>query len=455
MAITVRVLVPSGALGLDWDAAAFEAGLAMEPDVIVIDGGSTDSGPHYLGTGTSKYSRATTKAQWAALMDARARADVPLVIGSAGTCGTDSTVAWLLDITREIAVERGERVRVATLESEQDADSVASALEAGRVRPLDPAPEIDAATLGDCTHIVALAGAEQIGAALASGAAIVIAGRTSDAASIAALPLARGVPPGPAWHGGKVGECGALCTTEQGAGSVMVAFDADGFTIVPLADGARATPRTVSAHMLYENADPLRLVEPGGTLDVSDARYEALDERRTRVTGARWVPADQYTVKLEGARRIGFQTASLVLVREPAYVAAIDAWCAQVTSLCRERAAARTGLPAEAFTVELRAIGAHATLGPLETGGGGPHEIGVLGIVTAPDQATANEIAKVLNPLLLHHALTRDEPMPTHAFPFSPPEMERGPAHGFALNHVLALDDPMEAFRLRLHEVGP
>ena len=91
----------------------------------------------------------------------------------------------------------------------------------------------------------------------------------------------------------------------------------------------------------------------------------------------------------------------------------------------------------------------------MRTATGRPHEIGVLGLVTAPDQAAANEIAKLLNPLLLHHALTPDEPMPTHAFPFSPPEMARGPTHAFALNHVLELDDPMDAFQLAVHELTP
>ena len=63
-----------------------------------------------------------------------------------------------------------------------------------------------------------------------------------------------------------------------------------------------------------------------------------------------------------------------------------------------------------------------------------------------PTLATARDIAKLVNPLLLHHPLTEEEPMPTFAFPFSPPEMDMGPRYGFVLHHVLALDDPMEGF---------
>ncbi|MFN3525393.1 MAG: hypothetical protein ACK4YU_04835, partial [Paracoccus sp. (in: a-proteobacteria)] len=94
-----RVLVPSGVLGLGFDAQALERGVAMSPDIICIDGGSTDSGPFSLGAGVSKYSRAATRSEWRALMLARAQAGVPLVIGTAGTCGTDSTVDWMYDLT--------------------------------------------------------------------------------------------------------------------------------------------------------------------------------------------------------------------------------------------------------------------------------------------------------------------------------------------------------------------
>jgi len=53
-----RVLVPSGVLGLGFDRDALRHGLTLSPDIIAIDGGSTDSGPYYLGTGTSKYAQA-------------------------------------------------------------------------------------------------------------------------------------------------------------------------------------------------------------------------------------------------------------------------------------------------------------------------------------------------------------------------------------------------------------
>ena len=101
----------------------------------------------------------------------------------------------------------------------------------------------------------------------------------------------------------------------------------------------------------------------------------------------------------------------------------------------------------------MRLIGVDATLGRHENLAGSPAEVGVLAIVTADDQETANEIGKYLNPYLLHHPLTREEEQPTFSFPFLPAEIDRGPIYAFCLNHVLTLDDPMDAFRLEVRDV--
>ncbi|SEQ58410.1 Protein of unknown function [Loktanella sp. DSM 29012] len=439
-----RILIPSGALGLGYDQTALDRGVAARPDLIAIDGGSTDSGPSYLGRGLSKYTRAGTKAEWAGLIRARQAAGCPLVIGTAGTCGTDSTVDWLVDITREILAEEGLTATIATLKCEQDPAQIARTT----LTALPGAPDIDADTIADCTHIVALAGAEQIMAALDTGADIIIAGRTTDTAIIAALPLQRGDHAGAVWHGAKVGECGALCATNPQSGVLLLDTDADGFTVTPLADGACATPHTVSAHMLYENSDPFILHEPGGYLDVTDATYTAIDDRSVRVTGAEWHIADAYTVKLEGARIAGYQTVALVTIRDPHYVANAAAWCDDILQKHAAKVTARMG--PQDYDCQLRIIGQTATLGALDHSPAPASEVGVLAIVTAADQTTAHDIAKLLNPYLLHHPLTRDEEQPTFAFPFSPPEIDKGAAYAFVLHHVMTLKDPMDAFRLEV-----
>ncbi|NKC14587.1 MAG: acyclic terpene utilization AtuA family protein [Gammaproteobacteria bacterium] len=451
--MATRVLVPAGVLGLGFDSAALARGIANNPDIIAIDGGSTDSGPFYLGTATSKYSRATTKSQWRELMQARAQANVPLVIGSCGTAGTDATVDWMYHITAEIGAESGQRVRVARVYSEQTVSALQAALQNGRLHALIPAPHLDNDALASCVHVVALAGAEQIGTALDSGADIVLAGRATDTATISALPLLRGEHPGAAWHGAKIAECGALCSTHPTSGVVQVEFDTNGFTVAPLAARARCTPHSVSAHMLYENSDPYILLEPGGHLDVSAAQYVALDDKQVRVTGSQWIPDSRYTVKLEGARIAGYQTTMLALLRDPRYVANAREWTARLHEFLLGEIRAGMALHAGEYTLEFRLIGMNAALGGLETIDALPAEVGVLAIITAASQETAAEIASLANPWLLHFPLTEDEELPTFAFPYSPAQTDRGPLYEFCLNHVLELDDPMSAFRLEVDEI--
>ena len=454
--MATRVLVPSGVLGLGFDREALRHAAAGKPDIICIDGGSTDSGPFYLGTGTSKYSGASVRSEWKELLDARESAGCPLMLGSAGTCGTDGMVDWMLEATRDIAEATDRRLKVAVLKSSQSARSVQEALQAGRLAPLAGAPEsgIDAEDIARCTHIVALAGAEQIAAALRTGADVVIAGRATDTAAISALPLMNGEHAGAAWHGAKIGECGALCSTRPMSGVIGLEFDGSGCTVEPHADGARCTPGSVAAHMLYENADPFILHEPGGWLDARGAAYDALDDRRVRISGSRWVASETYTVKLEGARLAGYQTTALAILRDARYVANARRWLDRLEAFLAIEIPARTGMEAHDYAIEFRLIGVDAALGPLEARASDPVEVGVLAIVTAASQAAATEIARLANPFLLHFPLTDDEDLPTFAFPYSPAETERGPLYEFALNHVMRLDDPMEAFRLEVTEVG-
>ena len=159
-------------------------------------------------------------------------------------------------------------------------------------------------------------------------------------------------------------------------------------------------------------------------------------------------------MKLEGARLAGFQTVTLVLIRDPRYVQNVSAWCSDIARRCRSKVVDRLGLAEQDFTLELRVIGREATLGGLETAPRVGSEVGVLGIVTARTEELAGEIAKLLDPYLLHHPLTQEEEQPTFAFPFSPAQMSRGAVYEFCLNHVLELADPMEAYRLTADEIG-
>ncbi|WP_428003665.1 acyclic terpene utilization AtuA family protein [Acidovorax sp.] len=444
---TVNVLVPTGALGAGVREVDVAAGLAAGAHVIACDAGSTDSGPAYLATGKPKYSRDAVKADLAILMRAQAQAGIPLLIGSCGTSGCDLALDWTRDIALEIAQEHGLQPRIALLYSEQQPDVMKAKALAGHVTPLAPMVGNAAEVFGQCDHIVALMGPEPYVAALEAGADIVLGGRTTDTAVLAAVPLMRGAGAGQSWHAGKIAECGGLCSLNPRDGGVMVRIGKDAFEVEPLSADNRCTPRTVAAHMLYENSDPFELTEPGGVLDVTQARYEAVDGRVVRVTGSVFAPRP-YTMKLEGACSGAFQTIMLVGIEDRAVLAEMDRFTRQMHHHLVKRVHDTMGARAGTFDISLRPYGWNAVSGlPREAGATAPAEVGLLFVATAASQELATQIAKTCNPMFFHMPLERDQPLPSYAFPFSPAEIERGAVYEFMLNHVVHVDRPDELVR--------
>ena len=450
--IPIKVLVPSGVLGLGFDLEALNNGVKNNPDIISIDGGSTDSGPYSLGSGTSKYSRAAIKAEWKSLMIAREKAKVPLVIGSCGTCGTNGMVDWMENITIELAEELNQKIKIAKLYCQQEKNFIKKKFQLSKIFPLNPAPMLNDHLIEEMTNIVALAGAEQIQECINTGAEIILAGRTTDTAIISALPLMKGANPGSSWHGAKVAECGALCTTNPTSGVVMVEFDKTGFTVEPMSKNASCTSETVAAHMLYENADPYILHEPGGYMDVTYSNYYNIDTKKVRVEGAKWHSSKQYSVKLEGARIAGYQASLLVFLRDKIYVENVKKWTDKLSKFLKKEINERMAIDTSEYSMEFRHIGLNATLGELEKNIRSPVEVGVLCLITSKNQIST-EIAKLINPFLLHFPLSSNEELPTFAFPFSPVHSDRGCVYEFALNHILELDNPMDAFQIEILEV--
>src|SRR5260370_4248539 len=293
---SVGILVPTGMLGAGFRPEAITRGLWLGADVLAVDGGSTDSGPCSLGTGMAKTAERAVRRDLRMLLAAASRARIAVVGGSWGSSGSESGVKWVGGIVSGICAEDGLDLMVAKIFSEQDAGQLVTKLEQGRIHALPPSAPLDAATLGRCAHIVAMMGHEPIEQALQAGANVVLAGRATDTAVCAAFALMRGMPPGPASHAAKIIECGDQGTTGPASGGVFARIDHTGFTIEPLDPGAACTPTSLAAHMLYETGNPYTMREPGGTIEVTDARYTALHEPAARAEGSRLEPADQSTV---------------------------------------------------------------------------------------------------------------------------------------------------------------
>ncbi|WP_375383159.1 acyclic terpene utilization AtuA family protein [uncultured Sphingomonas sp.] len=451
---TINVLVPVGALGTGVRERDLAAGLAGGAHAIACDAGSTDSGPAYLATGLPKYSRYAVKADLRILMLAQAKASIPLLIGSCGTSGCDAALDWTRDIALEIAREEGIAPRIALLYSEQTPETIATLASEGRVTPLPPMAAAEPELFARCDRIVALMGPEPYIAALEGGADIVLGGRTTDTAVIAAVPIMRGAGAGPAWHAGKIAECGGMCTTNPRDGGVMIRVGADAFEIEPLSSDNRCVPQTVSAHMLYENSDPFELLEPGGVLNVRASCYEAVDDRVVRVSASAFEPRP-YTMKLEGASAGSFQTMMLIGIQDPTVLANLDTFLAQMEHHLLQRVRSTLGERAGDFTISLRAYGWNAVSGiVLGDPAVAPREVGLMFVATASTQEQATQIAKTCNPMFFHMPLRIGTELPSYAFPFSPAEIERGAVYEFLLNHVVRIQDPLELVRTEYLELG-
>lgn len=445
-------------LGTGFSEASLIRAMEARPHFIGCDAGSTDPGPYYLGSGRAQPSRAATKRDLRLMLLAGRAANVPVIVGSAGTAGGDPHLAFTRDVVEEIAREEGLSFRLALIHAELDRSYVKEQLRRGRIRPLHPAPPFTEESVDRAERIVAQMGAEPFMRALAAGSDVVVAGRSTDTAIYAALPLLEGCTPGPVWHAAKILECGAASVVQRLHPDCMMAWIHEGdFVVEPPNPSMRCTPVSVAAHTLYENADPFRLYEPSGMLDTSAAEYMPVDEGSVRVTGSRFVPASVYTVRLEGAEYLGHRFVVIAGVRDPVLLRQLDRFLDSLRERIADKSAESLGLKIDRdFRLLYRVYGKNGTMGtrePRDVVDG--HEIALIVEVIG---RTAEEAQAVLNVAWhtgLHHPVPEWHGLVSNwAFPYSPPEMNAGPVYRFCVNHVMELDDPCEPFVTEYVEVG-
>ncbi len=454
----VRVLSATGMLGSGFMESSFERGVSLKPQVIACDGGSTDGGPGYLGGSDRYFSKEATKRDLRLMLAGRDRLDVPLIIGSCGMAGGDSGVDWMRDIVLEIAREEGYRFRLALVRSEQDKEYLKKRYREGRILPLKPAPPLSEEIIERSAHIVAVMGHEPIEAAINGGAQVVLCGRATDTSLFAAVPLMMGAGAGPAWHAAKTLECGTASTVQRKRPDSIFAWVRDDhFDVEPLDLDARCTPQSVASHTLYENADPFLITEPDGTIDSTDSRYEAINDRAVRVYGSQFRKADRITIKLEGAVLDGYQTVIIAGVREPFILRQLDQWLTAMQAKFADRVRELFGgsIGPGDYTIRVRVYGRDGVMGKLEPRSGEMcHEVCLLFTITTAKQATSSAIAKSLSHFALHFPIPEWRGLISGlAFPLTPPELDKGPVYRFNLNHIVVPEDPLEMFRTEYLEV--
>jgi hypothetical protein len=435
----LRLLGASGQLGYGIPADSFKAGIARRPDLIGCDMGSIDIGPAYLGSGEMATAPAATRRDLRRVLLAARELDVPLVIGSAGSAGAAPHLDATLAMLREIALAEGLHFRMASMRADIPRGLLLEALRSGQVTSFDGMPALTEDDIAAASHIVGQMGAGPFRKALEADVDIIVAGRACDTAIFAALPAVLGFPVGLATHMAKIIECGSLCCVPGGRDPILAELDHDGFVLESMHPERRATPVSVAAHSLYEQGDPFTMQEPDGTLDLSHAYYEAVDDRRTRASGATWRDTGPPRIKLEGARKIGERAVLLCGSSDPRFIEQCKALLAKVAELVQSLVC--DNQPPD-YTLQFRVYGVDGVRMIVPDNEPAPNEVFIMGECIAPTRQRASEVVRTCKQFLLHYGYPgRLSTAGNVAFPFTPPEVSSGPAYRFNVYHLLQVED--------------
>jgi hypothetical protein len=445
-----------GSLGTGFGEESLDRGIASGIDFIGADAGSVDGGPLSLAGGPPSWSDAAYERDLSLLIRGSRRAGVPLLVGSCALSGRDWGVDHFAEMARATAKEFGLNFKMARVYSEVPATYVLEALSQGRLHPLDYAPDFDEDAIRRSIRIVGVMGVEPFQEALASGADVILAGRATDAAIFAAIPMAQGFDPGLCWHAGKIAECGTASAEPRRRLDVLhVEMGTESFIVKPLADDIRCTPFSVAAHQLHEVSDPLTMIEPGWTTDLSRATYDEASAGAVRVAGsvARQTP---YTMKLESVESAGFQRMFMFSVRDTTILHDLDAWISGIQDDIAIRCGEILGSGAlERCDVNVRIYGRDGTMGsrePIKMFEG--HEAFFLIDVVGPEAALCDSVSSVIWYAFLHAKSPRWRGGSTVAWPFTRSIHDLGEVFRFNAHHVVDVDAPLQPFRIEYEEVG-
>lgn len=442
----VRVISPLGSLGYGVNVDSLKRAMAMRPDVIGADSGSTDCGPYYLGEGKMYHSRKAMKRDIRLLLDAAGAARIPLIIGSAGCAGARPHVAWALQILHEVAREGGHHFRLAVIYADQEPGYLREALGQGRVKALPGAPPLTPATVERCRALVAQMGTQPYIQALENGAEVILAGRSCDSAIFASFCLWKGFDRALALHMGKIIECAAMSAMPPtGRDVIMGILRRNDFLIEAPNPIRRVTPGSVAGHMVYEVEHPYLQEEPEGTQDFSAVEMEPSGDRATRVWNSRFIPRPRPTLRFEGAELRGYRSFVLGATRDPYLIAQLEAFTEGCSRQVRELEADQLD-----FELNWQIYGRDAVLGDMEPIRNAPlHEVGMLVQVLAPTQERAHDVAALLEARMIGFAYEGARTRTAHiAFPFSPLVNDTGAVYRFSILHTVELSDARDLGRL-------
>lgn len=445
----VCIMSCAGMMGSSFDEVGFRAALEKHPDMMGCDSGTSDSGPFFPGAAKPRMNRKAVKRDLTLMLTEGVKRGIPVMIGSAGTCGADKTVDWMIDIVKEVAAENDLHFKLAEIKTELTKEQLKSYMDQGKLHPLQGAPSFEEKDLDDLTRCISVIGPHPYIEALKNDAQVVIAGRSTDASIYAAVPIMYGLDNGFAWHAGKVLECGTLPSVyDKHHGSMVAWVRKDSVSIEPGNPEMKVSPVSMVSHTLYENSNPFRLVEPGGVMVCTNSKYEQESERKVRITGTE-LEKTPYTIKLEGVKFEGYRRVVIGGISDPLVLKQFDTWMESALERAKAKIKRGMGIAPEQYKLRYVVYG-----NPKDPD---TESVGVMFEIVASNPADADGIISNVWHTVLHMPIPDWVGAQSHmAIPFSPPDLrtqDDGMTYSFCLNHVIDVDDPLETCRIKYYDL--
>jgi hypothetical protein len=245
---------------------------------------------------------------------------------------------------------------------------------------------------------------------------------------------------------GKILECAAI-TALPGSGSdcMLGTLKKDSFVVEPLNPIRKCTALSVAAHSLYEKSNPYILPGPGGALDLHETKFNQLSDTQVEVSGTKFVPTEEYFVKLEGVRRVGYRTMSPAATHDPVMISQIDT----VVEKVRERVMdnfRNSGM--KDFYLDFKIYGKKGVMNMFpQTPDSTCDELLIIIEAVAPTQEEANTICGFARSTMLHYGYEgRISTAGNLAFPFSPSDCKMGAVYEFNVYHLMRIEDTCAPF---------